>query len=78
MRRQIIVMVSYTILAPMRKPTTSTSMAKRRNREPTAHSVENILPVPLREINEDDVLFYFNHPLASQQLKFGAKIIGML
>jgi FKBP-type peptidyl-prolyl cis-trans isomerase SlpA len=32
----------------------------------------------LREINEGDALFDFNHPLASQTLKFEAKIIGIL
>ena len=32
----------------------------------------------LREINEDDTLFDFNHPLAGQPLKFEAKIIGIL
>ncbi|CAN5308879.1 peptidylprolyl isomerase [soil metagenome] len=32
----------------------------------------------LREINEDDALFDFNHPLAGQPLKFEAKIIGVL
>ncbi|CAH1070363.1 cupin domain-containing protein [Candidatus Nitrotoga sp. 1052] len=32
----------------------------------------------LHEINEDDALFDFNHPLESQPLKFEAKIIGIL
>ena len=32
----------------------------------------------LREINEDDALFDFNHLLASRTLKFEAKIFGIL
>jgi len=31
-----------------------------------------------REINEDDALFDFNHRLASQPMKFEAKIISIL
>src|ERR1035438_7134062 len=36
MRRRIIETASYTIPVPMRRPTTSTSTAKLRNRESTA------------------------------------------
>src|ERR1019366_10428214 len=36
MRRRIIGTASYTIPVPMRRPTTSTSTAKLRNRESTA------------------------------------------
>jgi FKBP-type peptidyl-prolyl cis-trans isomerase SlpA len=32
----------------------------------------------LREINADDALFDFNHPLAGQPVKFEVKIIGIL
>jgi FKBP-type peptidyl-prolyl cis-trans isomerase SlpA len=32
----------------------------------------------LREVNADDALFDFNHPLAGQPLKFEVKIIGIL
>jgi FKBP-type peptidyl-prolyl cis-trans isomerase SlpA len=32
----------------------------------------------LREINDSDALFDFNHPLAGQSLKFEVKIIGVL
>ncbi|MBI1892184.1 MAG: peptidylprolyl isomerase [Burkholderiales bacterium] len=32
----------------------------------------------LREINEDNALFDFNHPLAGQAVKFEVKIIGIL
>ncbi|RJG01811.1 FKBP-type peptidyl-prolyl cis-trans isomerase [Noviherbaspirillum sedimenti] len=32
----------------------------------------------LREINDNDALFDFNHPLAGQQVKFEVKIIGIL
>lgn len=32
----------------------------------------------LREINEENAVFDFNHPLAGQTLKFEAKIIGIL
>ena len=32
----------------------------------------------LREINAEDALFDFNHPLAGQALKFEVKIIGIL
>jgi len=32
----------------------------------------------LREINAEDALFDFNHPLAGQPLKFEVKIIGIL
>jgi FKBP-type peptidyl-prolyl cis-trans isomerase SlpA len=32
----------------------------------------------LREINTNDALFDFNHPLAGQSLKFEVKIIGIL
>jgi FKBP-type peptidyl-prolyl cis-trans isomerase SlpA len=32
----------------------------------------------LREINAEDALFDFNHPLAGQSVKFEVKIIGIL
>lgn len=32
----------------------------------------------LREINDEDALFDFNHPLAGESLKFEVKIIGIL
>ena len=32
----------------------------------------------LREINDSDALFDFNHPLAGQSLTFEVKIIGVL
>ena len=32
----------------------------------------------LREINKDDALFDFNHPLAGQSVKFEVKIIGIM
>ena len=41
MRRRIIGTALSTIPAPMRRQTTSTSTAKRRNREPTAHPAAN-------------------------------------
>lgn len=32
----------------------------------------------LRELNQDDALFDFNHPLAGQSVKFEVRIIGIL
>jgi hypothetical protein len=31
----------------------------------------------LREVNEDDALFEFNHPLKSPPMKLEAKLFGM-
>jgi hypothetical protein len=77
-RRRIIGTALSTIPAPMRKPTTNISTAKRRNREPTEHPACGHFAGTLREINEDDALFDFNHPLASSPLKFEAKIVSIL
>ena len=52
MRRRITGTASSTTPAPMRKPTTNTSTAKPRDREPTAHLKADIFPVPCARLTK--------------------------